>query len=119
VVLSNVPGATQERLGGLELGREPLEAALVVELPELRVAADRLAVDYDLWHRPAAGLLQQPTSEIGMTVEPDLFVVEAPRLQERLRPHTEAAPGGRVHLDPRHPLLDTQWARTGNGISPI
>ena len=41
-------------------GEQFVEPALALEAPELRVAADRPAVDQDLRHRPAAGELVEP-----------------------------------------------------------
>ena len=61
-------------------GREPLaEPAVAVEAPELGVAADRLAVDEDLRHRPAAGQVEQLLPEGRIVVERDLLVREPAR----------------------------------------
>ena len=63
VVLPALPAAAERKR---RLGGEPLvELAAAVEAPELGVAADHLAVDEDLRHRPAAGQVEQRLPEVG------------------------------------------------------
>ena len=75
---------------------------LTLEPPELRVPADRSAVDDDLRHRPASGPLLEADAEVRLTVELDLLVREPLLVEERLRAEAEPAPRSRVHLDPGH-----------------
>ena len=53
-----------------------VEPAVAVEPPELRVAADRLAVDQDLRDRPAAGEIEELLAERRIVVEQHLLVLE-------------------------------------------
>ena len=80
-----------------------VEPAVAVEAPELGVAADRLAVDQDLRHGPAAASdVVDRLAERGIVVEGDLLVRDALRVEQRLRPHAVAAPARRIHLNPGH-----------------
>src|SRR5439155_163644 len=83
-------------------GEQLVEAAVAVELTELRVAADRPVPDQDLRDGPAACQLQQPGAEGGIVVDPHLLVGEALGLQERLGAHAEAAPRSRIHRNRPH-----------------
>src|SRR5439155_12591972 len=78
VVLPELPASGGEPLG---------ETAVTVEPPELGVAADRALVDEDLRHRPATGQVEELLPERGVVVEPDLLVLDAARLEQRLRAH--------------------------------
>ena len=72
VVLPDLPAA---RGSG---GEQRVEPAVAVEAPELGVAADRLAVDQDLRHGPAARQVVERLAERGIVVERDLLVRRAP-----------------------------------------
>src|SRR5205823_11275482 len=89
-------------------GRDPLELAAAIELPELGIAADRPAVDEDLRDGPAAGQVEQALAERRVVVERDLLVLEPACVQQRLGADAVGAPAGRVHLDPRHLRVQTQ-----------
>ena len=93
------PALTRER--GELSGREPLvEPAVAVEPPELGVAADRACRRSRIW-----GTVQPPVrsnsvrAERRVVVDPDLLVLDAARLEQRLRAHAVAAPARRVHLE--------------------
>src|SRR5436190_335283 len=83
-------------------GDELAEPAVAVEAPELRVAPDRVPVDQDLRHRPAAGQVEDRLPEGWIVVERDLLVRDPARVEQRLRPHAVAAPARRVDLNPGH-----------------
>src|SRR5438045_5251774 len=87
---------------------QTLELAGAVELPELRVAADRAAVDQDLRNGPPAGELEQALAKGRVVVERDLLVVEAARLEQRLCADAVAAPASRIHLNPGHYKMQTR-----------
>jgi formamidopyrimidine-DNA glycosylase len=86
------------RVGGQQL----IERAVAVETPELGVAADRLAVDQDLRHRPAARQLVEGLPERLVVVEVDLLVLEAAPVEQRLGADAVAAPARRIHLNSCH-----------------
>src|SRR3954454_130546 len=89
---------------GCRSGREQLvEAARAIELPQLDVAADRIAVDQDLRNRPAAGRVEHLLAEVGVVVERELLERKAALLEQRLSADAVAAPARRIDLNPGHP----------------
>src|SRR6266487_1787303 len=105
--------ASAERLRGLR-GQLFVEPAALVQPPELGIAADRLAVDEDLRHRPAAGQLEQLLAEMGVVVEVDLLVFDSLAIEQRFCADAIAAPGCRIHLNACHPASKT--VKTGWGF---
>ena len=94
-------------------GEQLVEPALALEAPELGVAADRPAVDQDLRHGPAAGQVVQLRAERRVVVEVDLLVLEAARVEQRLRAHAVAAPAWSYTSESWPSRLTTQKRRTG------
>src|SRR5205085_11340014 len=83
-------------------GGHPVEAAVPVGRPGLRVPADRLAVDQDLRNRPAAGELVELLAEGRIVVEVELLVRQPLRVEQRLGADAVAAPARRIHLNSGH-----------------
>src|SRR6266513_5774116 len=105
--------ASAEQLRGLR-GQLFVEPAALVQPPELGIAADRLAVDEDLRHRPAAGQLEELLPEMGVVVEVDLLVFDSLAIEQRFCADAIAAPGCRIHLNACHPASKT--VKTGWGF---
>ena len=84
-----------------------LERAVAVGLEQLAEAAERPLADQDLGEGHLAGERHQRGAPLGVLREVDLPVVDAARLQQRLRLPAKAAGLGRVEHDPvlvRHPV---------------
>ena len=71
---------------------------MLLEPPELAVAADRLAVDQDLRNGRAPRQLAEPQTEVRLLVDPDLLVRKVAPLEQRLCALGVAAPVGRVRI---------------------